>query len=88
VFVCKEGGSVFRGITPNQKTYPHPTDRKSVRILQETHPEFGSCGETLTCKDPVSSGIVQFKCSSDCDKAFTDLKEKLVSAPVGQMPAC
>ena len=36
----------------------------------------------LTCKDSVSGSTVRFKWSQNCEKAFKELKEKLVSAPV------
>jgi len=41
---------------------------------------------TLTCKDRVTGGTVQFKWSADCNKAFRELKEKLVSALVLRPP--
>ena len=86
------------GVTPNQEKvkaiveYPQPTDCKLVRrflgMLNFYRRHIQSLAAmarpltVLTCKDPVSGGIVQFKLSPDCEKAFRELKEKLVSAPV------
>lgn len=89
-------------VTPNQERvkaivdYPQPTDCKSVRrflgMLNFYRRHIQNLAAVarpltaLTCKDPVKGGIVQFKWSSDCEKAFRELKEKLVSAPVLHPP--
>ena len=86
------------GVTPNQERvkaivdFPQPTDCKSVRRFLGMLNFYGRHIQNLaavarpltalTRKDPVSGGTVQFKWSPDCEKAFRELKEKLVSAPV------
>ena len=90
------------GVTPNQEKVkaivdlPQPTDCKSVRrflgMLNFYRRHIQSLAAVarpltaLTRKDPVSGGTVQFKWSPDCEKAFRELKEKLVSAPVLRPP--
>jgi len=87
-----------KGVTPNQEKvkaivdFPQPTDCKSVRrflgmlnFYRRHIQNLAAVARPLTAlthKDPASGGIVQFKWSPDCEKAFKDLKEKLVSAPV------
>ena len=86
------------GVTPNQGKvkaivdYPQPTDCTSVRrflgmlnFYRRHIQNLAAVARPLTAltrKDPVSGGIVQFKWSPDCEKAFRELKGKLVSAPV------
>ena len=90
------------GVTPNQEkvkaivNFPRPTDCKSVRrflgmlnFYRRHIPNLAAVARpltALTCKDRVTGGTVQFKWSTDCDKAFRELKEKLVSAPVLRPP--
>ena len=40
----------------------------------------------LTLKDKSTGGTVQFSWTSECEEAFTELKSRLVSAPVLQPP--
>ena len=86
------------GVTPNQERvkaivdFPQSTYCKSVssflgmlnfyrRHIQSLAVVARSL-TILTCKDAVSGGTVRFKWSPNCEKAFRELKEKLVSVPV------
>ena len=86
------------GVTPNQERvkaivdFPQSTYCQSVSrflgMLNNYRRHIQSLAvvarsfTVLTCKDPVSGGTVRFKWSPYCEKAFKDLKEKLVSVPV------
>jgi len=86
------------GITPNQEKvkaiveYPQPTDCKSLRrflgmlnFYRRHIQNLATVARPLTAltrKDPVSGDVVKFQWSRECETAFRELKDKLVSAPV------
>jgi len=86
------------GVLPNQEKvkaivqYPQPSDGKSVRrflgmlnFYRRHVQNLAAVARPLTAltrKDPVCGDIVQFQWSTECERAFKLLKEKLVSVPV------
>ena len=85
-------------ITPNQEKvkaiveYPQPTDCKLLRHVLDMLNFYRRHIQNLvtvarpltalTLNDPVSGDVVKFQWSKECESAFRELKDKLVSTPV------
>ena len=90
------------GVTPNHEKvkaiidFPQPMHCKAVRrflgmlnFYRRHIQGLAAVARPLTAltrKDPVSGSTVSFQWSPDCDRAFRELKKKLVSAPVLRPP--
>ena len=90
------------GVWPNEAKvraiveFPQPTDSTAVKrflgmmnFYRKHVPNLAAVARPLTAltrKDKATGGNVPFAWTADCEVAFTELKQKLASAPVLQPP--